>query len=85
MTSSRRSYRVSVAGHLSPMLCSTFSDFETTFVPASTVFRVELPSEGRADDIAGMLKDKGLVMLSIRRIDEDAAESESEPETPPED
>ena len=61
-------YEVAVSGRLGPALSAWFRDFGLSQKPAATVFRLELASDQGADDISAMLRAKGLVLLSARKL-----------------
>ena len=61
-------YEVAVSGKLGPALRAWFGDFGLSQKPAATVFRIELASDQGAEDISAMLRAKGLVLLSARKL-----------------
>ena len=61
-------YEVAVSGRLGPALSAWFGEFGLSQKSAATVFRLELASDQGADDISAMLRAKGLVLLSARKL-----------------
>ena len=64
----RPSYEVAVAGTLGPAIRSWFADLGLTQRPVSTVFRIDLPADQGPAELTALLRAKGLVMLSARKL-----------------
>jgi hypothetical protein len=65
-------YLVSVVGELGAVLRAAFSDYQTVVAPASTVFRLRVPSEDALADVRATLSASGLEVVSLRRLPDPA-------------
>ena len=69
-------YRVSVVGTLGAAVRSALADLGVTCAAPSTVFRVTLGSRTRSEaELEAKLQEKGLVLLSARRVHEPQAQT----------
>lgn len=67
---SARTYQVTVAGVLGPAVRHSLPNVRAVGVLMSTVFRLETTAARDPVEIAALLRDKGLSVLSIRRLSE---------------
>jgi hypothetical protein len=63
-----RVYRVSVAGDLGPALQAALADLHPTPRRPSTLLRLQLPAGRTITDVAALLEECGLELLTLRVV-----------------